>query len=352
GVPMVVGERVVGMISVQHFVDAYAYDENDLNILQAIANQAGIALEHARLFQSTDVRLSQRVEELTALSTISQQLNATLEPRSIFTFVLEEAIKVTGAAHGIISMINEENDWLEVRAWRGYTDDEAARVEAVKIPLGSGIGGRAASTGQPALVNDIRQNPDYFEITPDTLSEIVMPIQYAQSVVGIINLESPRLDAFTDDHVHFVEALASQAAIAIGNAQRLEEYRERGDLLRRRAEQLTNLFQIGRAFRTDQPLDLILDDVAHAIQETVGFNVVMLSLLESEPPRLRRVAAAGVPVAEFEEIRKVEQPWELMSSVMQDQFRISQSYYIPMEYREAGDGLAVYYPPGADHSGA
>ena len=53
-------------------------------------------------------------------------------------------------------------------------------------------------------------------------------------------------------------------------------------------------------------------------------------------------------MAEFEEIRKAEQPWELISGIMQDQFRISQSYYIPMEYREAGDKLATYYPPGAD----
>ena len=111
-----------------------------------------------------------------------------------------------------------------------------------------------------------------------------MPIRYAQSVVGVLNLESTRVDAFTSEHVNFLKALASQAAIAIGNAQRLEEYKARGDLLRRRAEQLTNLFQIGQAFRTDQPFDQILDDVVHAIQETVGFNVVVLSLVEGEPP--------------------------------------------------------------------
>jgi GAF domain-containing protein len=89
----------------------------------------------------------------------------------------------------------------------------------------------------------------------------------------VINLESQQVNAFTTEHVNFLKALAAQAAIAIGNAQRLEEYRERGELLRRRAEQLTNLFQIGQAFRSDQALDQTLDDVVHAIQETVGFEV-------------------------------------------------------------------------------
>ena len=111
-----------------------------------------------------------------------------------------------------------------------------------------------------------------------------------------MGLKITQVDAFTSEHVDFLNALASQAAIAIGNAQRLEEYKARGDLLRGRAEQLTNLFQIGQAFRTDQPLDQVLDDVVHAIQETVGFNVVMLSLIEGEPSHLRRVASAGVPM--------------------------------------------------------
>ena len=57
GSPMITGERVLGMISVQHFTDELAYDENDLNLVQAIANQAGIALANARLYQLTDVQL-------------------------------------------------------------------------------------------------------------------------------------------------------------------------------------------------------------------------------------------------------------------------------------------------------
>ena len=101
------------------------------------------------------------------------------------------------------------------------------------------------------LANDITQSPDYVELRPGIQSEISVPIQYAQSVVGVINLESRKVNAFTSEHVNFLKALAAQAAIAIGNAQRLEEYRDRGELLRRRAEQLTNLFQIGQAFRGD-----------------------------------------------------------------------------------------------------
>ena len=59
GVPMISGDTVLGMISVQHLEDPYAYDQNDLNLLQSIANQAGVALVNARLYAETQRRLTQ-----------------------------------------------------------------------------------------------------------------------------------------------------------------------------------------------------------------------------------------------------------------------------------------------------
>ncbi|HTP07864.1 MAG TPA: GAF domain-containing protein, partial [Anaerolineae bacterium] len=349
GAPMITGEHVLGMIAVQNFEDALAYDENDLNLVQAIANQTGIALANAQLYQLTDVQLSERVEELTALSAISQELNSTLEPEHIFGVVIAEALQVTDAEYGFISMV-EETGMLTVRATQGLTPEAAARVSATPIHVGEGITGRAAESGEPVLVNDVSQADNYVELRPEVRAEISVPIRYAQSVVGVLNLESTRVDAFTNEHVNFLSALASQAAIAIGNAQRLEEYRARGDLLRGRAEQLTNLFQIGQAFRTNQPLDEVLDEVVHAIQETVGFNVVMLSLIEGEPAHLRRVASAGVPMTVFDEMKKVQQPWGLVEELVQERFRISQSYYVPMEQHAVADKLDFYLSPAGDRS--
>ena len=126
--------------------------------MQAIANQAGIALANARLYQLTDVQLSERVEELTALSSISQELNSTLEPDRIFGVVIAEALKVTGAEYGFISMVDEETGLLKVRATQGLTPEAARQVSAIPIPLGEGITGRAAETGEPVLVNDVSQS--------------------------------------------------------------------------------------------------------------------------------------------------------------------------------------------------
>ncbi len=168
-----------------------------------------------------------------------------------------------------------------------------------------------------------------------------------------MNLESSEAEAFQDDDVNFVSALASQAAIAIGNALRLEEQMERGEMLRRRAEQLANLFEISQAFRSDRPLEQVLDDVAHAIQESVGFNVVVVSLVEGDPSTpealiQRRVAAAGVPVALFEEIKAIQPAWASLEAILRDEFRISQSYYFPMERQDVTSKLPTFSVTPAD----
>jgi PAS domain S-box-containing protein len=338
GVPMLVGDRILGVISVQHYQDAAAYDDTHRQLLEAIASQAAIALDNARMYQRTDVRLQERVRELTALASISRELNATLYPPTIFELVLDGTVRATGAEYAAIYLVDAATQTLQLRAVSGYAPSQAVTTQQI----GVGIIGRAVSTGEPVVVEDVTRDPTYIAVIPEVRSEMCVPISYAGSVVGALNLESPVIGAFHEDDVNFVTALASQAAIAIGNAQRFEEQQERGELLRRRAEQLSNLFEISQAFRSNRPLENVLDDVAAAIQETVGFNVVVVSLVEGDPPMQRRVAAAGVPVALLEQMKSTHSPWARAEALLRDEFRVSQSYYFPAERREVIASLQVF----------
>ncbi len=344
GVPMLMGDRLLGVIAVQHYTNPNMYDDSHRVLLETIAAQAAIALENARLYQLTDVRLQQRVEELTGLSTISQELNTTFDLDRIFELVLNEAIRATRAQYGSIHLLDLSTGALTVRATHGYPPDVAERLAVSEQRYGEGIIGRVVETGLPIMVGDVTRDAGYMRIMPDTQSELCVPIGYAGSVAGAINLESSTVAHFTPDHTEYLQALASQAAIAIGNRQRYDEQFERGELLRQRAEQLATLFEISQAFRSDQPLEDTLDAVAHAIQDTVGYDIVIISIVEGDPPIRRRVAAAGIPVADFEELKAIQQPWNTMQDVLREEFRTSQSYYIPAEQREIRAALHVYNP--------
>lgn len=146
----------------------------------------------------------------------------------------------------------------------------------------------------------------------------------------------------------FVVALALAAVIATRLQQAQSETQaQQGDLLRQRTEQLARLSEISRAFRSDQSLESVLENIAQAINETVGFDVVLISALQGDPPLLRRLAGAGIPTAEMEQLKARSQSPHVVLDMMQDRFRLgAQSYYIPHTYKEIWESrLDTYLSP-------
>lgn len=338
GLPLEAGDELIGTLEMVSYQEN-AFPDSAMETLESLANQAAVAIQKAQLYTQTDDRLRRRVEELTVLSHIGQELNATLDLGHILNLVLEKAVQATSATHGNVNLINWETNTLEGWALYGFTPEDLEQRVA-DISTGRGITGRAVSMGKPVVVDDVRRDLDYVAIVPDTRSELAMPIVHAGQVVGVINLESPVVGGFTEAHIGFLDALAAQAALAVGNAQRYEDQKTRGELLRRRAEQLGHLFEISQAMRTDRPLAEVLEEVAYAVQESVGFNLVLISILEGD--RMRRIAAAGLPLAAFERMQQTRPPWSDVEEIMVDEFRLSNSYYIPFERREARDHLPTY----------
>ncbi|MFB0536601.1 MAG: GAF domain-containing protein [Anaerolineae bacterium] len=283
--------------------------------------------------------------ELMALQRISQKLNSTLALGQILEAVLEEAVGVIPATHASIYLIDQGTRQLRLRTWRGYSPEQVAAMENAEAWSARGIIRRVIETGQTASFSDASQDPDSYCLVPETRSKLVVPICYAGEIVGVINLESPDLAAFSPDSIRFLETLADQAAIAIGNIRRYEDQVRQGEALSRRVEQLATLFEISGALRMDLSLGDILERIIHAIPDAIGFNKALLSWVEGDPPYLRRVVSAGIPLAVFRQLQRVFQPLAQLEAVMRDEYRISNSFFIP-HYRQEdwGKDLAAYTP--------
>jgi hypothetical protein len=105
--------------------------------------------------------------------------------------------------------------------------------ERRRLPVSEGLCGAAVRSGQPVLVGDVREDPRYVSLVPETRSELVVPLVVKDRVIGVLDLESPRLHRFTDEHVKVLTPLASQVAIAVENARLYEEIRRRDERLHR-----------------------------------------------------------------------------------------------------------------------
>jgi sigma-B regulation protein RsbU (phosphoserine phosphatase) len=98
-------------------------------------------------------------------------------------------------------------------------------VSAPRVKLGVGLVGYAALHKQAVLVRDVEQDPRYIKLVDDARSELVIPLMLKDRCIGVFDLESPELDAFTKHHVDILTLLASQAAVAIENARLYETIR-------------------------------------------------------------------------------------------------------------------------------
>jgi signal transduction histidine kinase len=219
-VPLRRGQRTVGALEVINKRSGAGFDEEDSGLLTAFAGQATVAIENARLFTQTDQALAERVAELSMMQRIDRELNAALDVQRVMDIALEWAMKNTQATAGSMGMVTDGG--IVIIATSGY-GDTVEQLRDRPFPIERGIMGRVVRTGQMSLVRDVRSDPDYRGVLPDTRCQLTIPIAREGAVVGLINLESSNPNAFTSEQVAFVDRLLEHASVAITNARLYSE---------------------------------------------------------------------------------------------------------------------------------
>jgi signal transduction histidine kinase len=216
-IPLPLGEQILGVLDVQS-ERINAFEESDLFVLQSLGDQVAIAIENARLYTMTDQALAKRLEELAIMQQIDRQLNAILDYDRVMSFTLDCAIQTTRADGGLIGMVVQGEEGMQLLATRGYPRVHGPSAGEL-WPIDRGIVGRVVRTGQPVLASDVAQDPDYVSAISETRSQLTVPIRREDQVRGVISVESSQLAAFDEDDLTFVTRLADHAAIAIENAR-------------------------------------------------------------------------------------------------------------------------------------
>jgi sigma-B regulation protein RsbU (phosphoserine phosphatase) len=227
-VPLVTKNRVIGVIDIQSEQPNYFRPEH-LHLLQLTASRVAIAVENARLY----TRISRQAQSLELLHEISRELTSILDPEELLERVGKLLQRVIPYQMFAIWMLDERSSMLNHRFSIRFGKTDKSFSEPV--PLQRGLIGAAVSTRQTITVGDVRTDPRYIMVHPETRSEMAVPLIYKGKVLGVLDLEHTKAHFFSEDNVHAVSTLASQLAIAIENAglyQRLaqEEQRLENDL--------------------------------------------------------------------------------------------------------------------------
>ncbi len=226
-VPMIVRDRVVGVIDLQCTQDG-CLTERHRDLLSVVADRLGLAVEHARLYRST----LQQARTLATLTEISQEFSSILNLDDLLRKIAELLHRLIGHDGFHVLLLDQPRGLLQLYLSQPRNEQEWQKGT---VPLGKGVVGRAVAERRSLLIPDVTLDAGYLNVNPETLSELAVPLVSKEQVMGVLNLESRRRGFFTRQHLQMVELLGPQVAIAIENARlyqqlALKEARMESDL--------------------------------------------------------------------------------------------------------------------------
>jgi signal transduction histidine kinase/DNA-binding response OmpR family regulator len=218
--PLLVGEEVLGVISLQNLDREHAFDDRDVSLLTTIAASLAVAIENARLYDET----RRRGDEMAALAEVGREISATLELSVVLELIADRAQALLKADSSAVFL--PEGDAETYRAVVAL-GDMAEAVRADVVERGNGILGDLLNTGQAEVINNTFDDPRAVTI-PGTDDEkdrlMAAPLISRGSVAGIMAVwRAQNQDDFTAADLSFLVGLARQAAIAIDNARLFAE---------------------------------------------------------------------------------------------------------------------------------
>ena len=221
-VPLIVKNRVIGVIDLQSELPSY-FTEEHKRLLELTASRVSIAVENARLY----TRVSRQAQTLTVLNEISREITSILDLDDLLERIGQLLKRVVDFQMFTILLWNDRSERFEHR-FSSRFGERIRREHNVK--LGEGIIGNAAQMRTPLLVPDVRKDPRYIVANPEVRSELSVPLIYKGKVIGVLDLEHTKVNYYTEDHQTTLLTLAAQVAISIANArlyQRIHEEEQR-----------------------------------------------------------------------------------------------------------------------------
>jgi len=208
--------KVIGALNLLNEIEG-AFTSQDETLLRQFAAHGAVAIENARLFESE----RNYVNTLETLAEIGREMSSILDLDALLTRIANLTKRLVDYRTFGILLLNEAEQVLEMKLAVRY----GKGAESKHMKLGEGLVGWSALHKEPVLVADVSKDPRYVNLVDDARSELVIPMLIKDRCIGVFDLESPELSAFTKEHKELLTLLASQAAVAIDNARLYDEVR-------------------------------------------------------------------------------------------------------------------------------
>lgn len=268
--PLIVSDEIVGVLYVYRCDERY-FNQIELLLLDNFVHLAGMAIYHGRQMGGLNKALTRKIREMEKLKWASGLISSRTNLDETLQEILAIGLDMTAAQYGSLELYDKKQGMLITKALAGSKERPANEAP---LPVNEhSVVGWVALNQQSVLISDLR-DPHWQAIYRPLLtdqkmcSEVAVPlIGGGGQLEGVLNIESPQPDAFTTEDLYLLEALATQAVIAMQEIRLLDAMQE--------------IVEVLLTARVDDLLKLIVERACELINASCG-----LIWLVSEPGML------------------------------------------------------------------
>ncbi|MFQ5922175.1 MAG: GAF domain-containing protein [Anaerolineales bacterium] len=281
--PLLARDRIVGVVTLVHPQPEH-FTEADVDLLRAIADQAGIAVENARLFRAEQERKSFAL----TLQEIARIINSALDPGLVFEQVLRQLARVVDYDSASIFVVEDES--LRLVSSIGLEEGDSLIGERLmKDP--DVLAWKVLAGDVPILKSDVQEEPGWVESESMPSAKLIRgwigaPLVLRDKAVGLLSVDSQQVEAFDERDLEVVAGFADHAATAVANAQLFADSQ-------RQLEATRALAETARAVTATLKLEEVLQRILVETTRSLDCEGASLALLDEETGELEFRNALG-----------------------------------------------------------
>jgi signal transduction histidine kinase len=204
-----------------------------------------------------------------------QSISSTLDPEKALNLIIDAAVKITGASSGSLCLVDWDKNILDIKVSRGFIKP----IGDLKLQVGEGITGWVAKHDAPLLVRDISKDHRYVELKEDIKSELAVPLEVDGELIGVVNVDSVKVNAFDVEDLELLTLLSKQSAQVIRNSRLY-------DTVHRKVEELSTLIEVNKTIAGTLSLDRILHEIVERTAKLMDSKLCALRLLSDDGAEL------------------------------------------------------------------
>ena len=286
-IPMKAGAIVVGILGISAS-QPVPFSQHEVELLQAIGNVIGVALENARLYEETE----RRRREAEELARVAQSLTETLDMTAVADRVVTSIREILEIRTSTLRLLQPDGSLRSVASRDQGSVRSPGGGEA--IPPGMGLTGRAIAEGRPVWSADMLSDPAVpltdqmrdSQLRAGNRSMLAVPLRARGKVIGALALSDQKGRSYSDREVALVQTFADQAALALDNTRLYEEARTRETQLQETNRRLSALYSVTAVASQSLDLDRVLEAAIEKITEIFQFGATRIHLYGEQTDEL------------------------------------------------------------------